>query len=232
MSRPLRLGSAPRPAGKPSDTAVTGQASTFPGTLIVVLVLAAAMGGLVWFITRPAPSPEPLPDVPQLSVEGPRGTVVLRDYLDGRRWLTWWRAHRSWAGAPLWAERPYREHPSCAAFEATIVCWNPDAKVKGSTWELHPLLLGTQALRRAGLEPYPSAPPAEIISAYIASLAVESEDVWYRFGAVQSAPILMGDTIVQYYQLARFEWPADAKPHETNKVRQTALGRLAVEQGW
>jgi hypothetical protein len=161
------------------------------------------------------------------------GKVTLKDYPEGPAWLTWWEANRGWVGSPLWVDRGFQEHPSCAGFEVQIICLNSDPAVRGSAWEMGPTLLGTQAMLRSGLQPYPDAQPAEIVQNFLIGLSNKGVDTWYLAGKVQSAPIPSGEgTIVQYYQLVRFEWPANASSSDTAKVQLTVLGKTATEQHW
>lgn len=158
----------------------------------------------------------------------------LADWPDGRRWLSWWQANKDWAGQPLWADRRWRENATCAAFERAIVCLNLlDPNVRGTQWELVPVLLGTLAMRKVEMEPHTDSQPAEIVLAYLTHLQAQGYDPWYVLGAVQSPPTpIGGQKMAQYFQRARLQWTAGERDPDPKRVELAPLGKLAVEQGW
>jgi len=183
---------------------------------------------LAFFLLGGDQTPEPptAPDVPSAII----GAVTLHDWPDGRRWLSWYRANRDWAGQPLWADRPHGQAASCAAFTATIVCLNLKSRARDSRWNLLPELLGTTAMLKAGLQPVSSAQPADIVNAYLLALRARGVDTWYRVGAIQSPPLIVGATEIQYYQRAQLQWPVGSRDPAT--IRLAPLGQLALANGW
>jgi len=218
------------PLPSPNRGAPGGQPAA--ATLVLVAVLVGLVIGFLCWQAVNQPPPAPRPEVPTITVNGPHGAVNLPDYPDGRQWRSWYQANQDWAGPPLWADRPYGTSPSCAAFVTTIVCWNPDATVQGTSWAIAQRLLGTQAMLHAGLEPDAQSQPAMVVASYIAQLAARGDDVWWRFGAIQSPPITIGDKGIQYYQFTRFEWNIHDGVADPASVRLAPLGQLAVDQGW
>jgi hypothetical protein len=196
------------------------------------LVLALCVG-LVWFVMqRPTSRPPTVvaPGPAHLTVAGLYGQVTLIEHPDGRTWLSWWRHNRSWAGPPIWTDKPYEDFASCAAFVRTIICVNFDPKVRHSVWQLTPVLLGRTAMLKAGLLPDSSSQPAPIVAQYMAQLRAKGVDVWYRFGAIQSPMLVVGNTAVQYFQRVRLEWPAGSQ--DPGDIRLAPLGQEGLESGW
>jgi hypothetical protein len=203
--------------------------ATWVGATALILALVAA--GVLALNGLRATSPPPVVTsaVPELIVAGPRGPVTLHDWPDGRTWVSFWRSNRDWTGAPLFADRPFQEQASCAGFVYTIVCLALDSPTTGY-WKLAPVLLGTQAMRRDNFLPVSHAQPAELLNRYLLNLKAQGADIWYRFGALQSPPITVGDVTIEYYQRARFSWPTHS--HDVRDITIAPLGQIAVDQGW
>jgi hypothetical protein len=218
------------PASHPDrwDVLVRRHGALIAGALLTLLGLLA-LGIRGWQAGQDLP-PSLLPNIPQETIVGPAGPITLRDYPDGRRWLTWYHENALWAGAPLWADHPFHELASCAGFVTTIICWNP--KAPEAPWNLGQLRLGTAALTRAGLEPASGAIPADLVANYMATLQIQQVDTWYRFGRIQSPPIVMSDRAMQCYEFACLEWHIREGVGDPTSLKLVPLGQRATREDW
>jgi hypothetical protein len=201
--------------------------------LLITAILLASLLIVKASISAQAPAVPPHTSVSAIvhqTFAGPAGKVTLLDWPEGPRWLTWFKANRSWAGQPLWADRPWHEYADCSAFVNAIVCLNLDAKAHGTKWALLPALLGTMAMLRADLQPTSGDQPAGIVAHYMVQQQAKGVDTYYRYGIIQSPPITLGALTVEYYQRARFAWPTgDTNPAD---LRPAPLGQLANSGNW
>jgi hypothetical protein len=186
----------------------------------------------------PTPGAPPMATRPVLaeSVAGPPATVpqerigtkrvVLGDYPD-RPWLSYYRAHKSWLGDPQWGERPFGVQANCVGFTYYIVCQSADPRLKGSTWEFLPLLLGEQQMPHGATRQL-DAPLAPAVHAYIARLLATGEDWQYWLGRVVSPaycpadPDAAGGSCFQVFQRQILRWSADSQ--DPADVRLSPLG--------
>jgi len=186
----------------------------------LALVLGLAVGQA--FRSKPAPV-GPHQALAEALVS--RSQVLLGDYPDGRRWLSFYRANQDLLGEPLIGEHAVGPEPACVTFTNYVVCRSDYAGVQGSQWEYPPQVLGALMLSD-GIAREVDAPLSSVVKDYIDhGLTAKGRDWLYWLGRPISRPFCPsgGSDCFQAFerQILRFPNTAEVRWQD---VRLSPLG--------